>query len=138
MDNWATSFMDSWSEAVRIGNLLNDALKRAGFELSQFVSSAPGVLESLGVSPNRSDSVDLPLEKEATERFLGFTWNWVRDSLRLKISKLIPCRVATKRELLKAAASVYNPLGLLAVIKVQPKLLLQKTCRQKCRLGRPV
>ena len=48
-------------------------------------------------------------------------------------SKVIPTRVATKRELLKAGASIYDPLGLL-----QPKLLFQETCRQKVDWDAPL
>ena len=87
---------------------------------------------------HRLDSIDLPVEKEVTERFLGFTWNWTRDTLKLKISKEIPTFVATKRDLLKAGASIYDPLGLLAVVKLQPKLLFQETCRQKVDWDAPL
>ena len=81
MDNWTTSFGDT-QEAVKIGRLMIDARKRAGFELSQFASSVPEIFKELGVSVDLADSVDLPLEKEATERFLGFIWSWAHDTLK--------------------------------------------------------
>ena len=39
---------------------------------------------------------------------------------------------------MRAAASVYDPLGLLAVVKLQPKILFQETCRQGVDWDAPI
>lgn len=105
IDNWATSFKQR-DEAVNNGQRIIEALKK--LSLSSYRSSPHRRLTSLRILKYRSSdsSVDLPLDKDFTERFLGFTWNWVRDIFKLKISKEILTYVRTKRELLKAARLV--------------------------------
>ena len=65
---------------------------------------------------------------ETDAKVLGIKWNDVNDTLQLGVSmifeqaeKLSP----TKRNILKIIASVYDPVGYLAPIVVNLKLLFQ-------------
>ena len=65
-------------------------------------------------------------------KVLGHLWNRSEDTFIFKFDKLVKIAQAlsaTKRNVLKVAASVYDPLGILSPMVVKMKVLLQEACR---------
>ena len=59
-------------------------------------------------------------------KVLGMIWNVISDQMCLTMYKpnnILP--VVTKREIAKAIASVYDPLGIFCPVILQAKVLLQ-------------
>ena len=125
VDNWLTSFK-SEEEATQCAELVSGVLQRGGFQLSQWGSSSKKVLRSL---PGQSvSSLDLGLDKDLpVERTLGLTLDFNRDAFVIEVR--IQPSGSTKREVLRATSSIYDPLGFLAPVLLRAKLILQAICR---------
>ena len=64
-------------------------------------------------------------------KVLGHLWNRSEDTFIFKFDKLVKigqALSATKRNVLKVAGSVYDPLGILSPMVVKMKVLLQEAC----------
>ena len=129
------SFPDVGS-AVRQSLLLIETLDRAGFNLTQFASSHFEVLVTLKEKAGKKQAIDLWLDDKTVERALGLLWDFNRDVFQLSVQ--VPHEIATKRELLRVCSSIYDPLGMLAIIKLVPKRLFQQTCRAKTDWDEPL
>lgn len=56
---------------------------------------------------------------------LGLKWYLVTDALSCTVGKMPGTAVRSKRQVLKAVASVFDPLGFFAPITIMVKLLIQ-------------
>lgn len=63
------------------------------------------------------------------ERALGVHWCIQSDSFRFKI--IMPDKAPTRRNILSIVSSVYDPLGILALVVLPAKGILQELCRLK-------
>lgn len=136
VDNWLASFQKK-EDGIELASLLVNALKRCGFNLTQFASSDPDVLAEIR-SSNRVPEVNMALDGEIVERTLGLVWKCFKDQFELSVNTTIPARVKTKRELLSVSSRIYDPLGFLAAVKLTPKLVFQETCRQNLNWDDPL
>ena len=86
--------------------------------------------EALAQLPGQKSSAEtLNLDLDATvERMLGQLWNFTTDCF---IFKVIPKQMdrVTKRGILRAVASIFDPLGFLAPVLITAKILLQDVWR---------
>ena len=67
-------------------------------------------------------------------KVLGIKWNTADDNLRLTFERLVSLSkglAPTKRNLLKLAASLFDPLGFISPVAVRLKILLQEACLLK-------
>ena len=119
VDNWLTSF-ETEDEAIRHATVVSKVLQRGGFELAQWGSSSAAVLQSLPGRP--VTTIDLDLDDMPVERTLGLSLNYGSDTFIVKAA--IPPDSATKREILRATASIYDPCGFLSPILLRAKLIL--------------
>ena len=83
---------------------------------------------------SNNTSVLFPLQEEeicnAEEvKVLGYLYNKVEDSLRLKNASL-DCNGSTKRQSLSSLASVFDPIGIFAHVFLQGKLLIREMCQK--------
>ena len=83
---------------------------------------------------SNNTSVLFPLQEEeicnAEEvRVLGYLYNKVEDSLRLKNASP-DCNTSTKRQILSSLASVFNPIGIFAPVLLQGNGLSEKYVRR--------
>jgi len=124
VDNWLVSF-DNENQAILFAGIVSDVLKEGGFELAQWGSSSKEVLLSLPGKP--VSEVQLDLEGLPTKRTLGLKLNYATDSF-MPTAKAPP-DASTRRDLLRATHSIYDPLGMLSAILVPAKLVLQDACR---------
>ena len=105
---------------------LENILGKAAMNLHGFDSNSLEVRQSLGVE-----------NTEDEKKVLGIMWNRRSDTLGLNLEKLCDNvnRGSTKRELLRATAQMFDPHGLYSPVVLVPKLLFQKLCSRKYKLG---
>lgn len=108
-----------------------DFLKSFGFELTKFISTKVEFLKQLPESLIHPDVSDFNLLGKSGSA-LGVQWSLQDDSFFYNVSLKILERQATKRSLLSALASVFDPLGHLGFALVPAKLILQTAFRIGC------
>lgn len=134
-DDMLDSF-DTIEETVRTTEEVKSIHRSGGFEIRNFMSNSDEVLKRLG-EMNESRQMNLDISSQSTiERVLGMFWNTSTDTFTfsLKFTKISEdvlrgSRRPTKREVLSAIMSIFDPLGLIAQYIVYGKILLQKIWR---------
>ncbi|XP_062702228.1 uncharacterized protein LOC134285471 [Aedes albopictus] len=121
-------------EAVQLAQDVRHVHAQAGFEMRNWISNSPAVLNAL--HNERIDEKSLNLGSElATEKVLGMWWCTKTDALTFKLSQkhdadlLSGTRRPTKREVLRTLMAIFDPLGLLANLLIFLKVLLQEIWR---------
>lgn len=109
-------------EAIELIKNLTDTLKSGGFELGPWTSNSPKILGQL--QPEQCSKEDLTLGKLDDCRALGVVWKPVPDTLTYRVH--LPPEVATKRSVMSAVMSVFDPIGYLAGWLLRGKLFLQQ------------
>uniref|UniRef100_A0A914UIF5 Peptidase aspartic putative domain-containing protein n=1 Tax=Plectus sambesii TaxID=2011161 RepID=A0A914UIF5_9BILA len=66
-----------------------------------------------------------------TVKFLGIPWNTSKDTLTARLPPIENVEQSTKRQVLKAIASIYDPLGLLAPAIVPAKQFFQELWKKE-------
>ena len=122
------------TDAVELVRELRQLLEKGGFNLTKFASSSPSIVSSLPVQ-NRSKVMKLwsgPPEPSPDERALGVVWQTETDSLSVVLNvQNIRSKPLTRRGLLSAISSFYDPMGILAPTVFRGRLILQHICRQQ-------
>ena len=95
--------------------------------MAHWGSSSRSVLESL---PGQSiTALNVDLDGLPTERTLVMSLDFAADCFVLKAT--ISVGRSTHREILRATATNFDPLGCLAPVLIVAKLILQKICKAK-------
>ena len=106
-------------------------LSRGSFRLTKWLSNDKDVLETIPKyerAPSVLDS-DLFNDNLPLERTLGVQWNVDTDTFTFKV---VPKdKPFTRRGILSVTSSVYDLLGLVSLVVVSAKKLLQDLCRKK-------
>ena len=101
-------------------------MKLGHFNMHKWASSDPRALEDIPLDC-RLDHTD-PDEQEI--KVLGLTWNYSCDYLKPSFSELEEeideNEIVTKREVLSAASSIWDPAGMVAPFTFLGKLIMQK------------
>ena len=119
------------SEAIDLANRAKGICSEGGVRLHKFVSNSEDVMKSLAPEDLASGVQDLNLLKGdlSIERALGVQWCLNSDQFAFQITlKDQPC---TRRGILSTVSSIYDPLGFLAPVLLEGKLILQEMCRDK-------
>ena len=127
-------------------------LSEASFHLRKWASSSKELMSLIQMS-EATQAHDNPIQSRVAEdqstfaklsigqletldggesKVLGHLWNRSEDTFIFKFDKLVKIAQAlsaTKRNVLKVAASVHDPLGILSPMVVKMKVLLQEACR---------
>ena len=121
----------STEEAIRLREDLSELLERGGFRLTKWSCNKKEVLETIPTSDIARSLVDLDLNADALpiERTLGIHWNMESDMLTFKVVPKV--KPFTRRGILSATSSIYDPLGMVSPIVLPAKKLLQDLCKQK-------
>ena len=115
------------AETSNLAKQLIDILATGGFRLTKWVSNSREVLLCLPKSELASGVVDLDRSDLPQERVLGVKWCLQQDTLFLNpLKQGFP---DTKRGILSARSSVFDPLGLAAPYVIKAKLILQELWR---------
>ncbi|XP_055584843.1 uncharacterized protein LOC129737708 [Uranotaenia lowii] len=135
MDDYFDS-ADTPEKAANTAEQVKLALKRAGFEMKNWVSNDRHVLSKLGenVTP---ESIPLPNDEVGhSERVLGMTWDPLKDKFSFPIQfngdlvrYIESDERPTKRIALRCLMSLFDPLGLLSPYMIHGKLIIQDLWR---------
>ena len=115
-------------EAVTMQQKLTELLARRGFHLRKWISNDDKVLESIS-ELERSNLGQFMLDNGVKEKVLGMQWHVKGDYFTFDIH--VNKKSFTRRGLLSMTASVYDPMGFVAPVILEAKLLLQDLCKQK-------
>ena len=128
MDDYLDSF-HAVQETIKVSNDVINALSEGGFRLTKWVSNDQQILKALPSQEVSSTLINLDFDDISIERALGFLWNPGTDVLQIKVTaKDVPL---TKRGILSYTSSIFDPLGILAPIILEPKLIIQSLWKQK-------
>jgi Pao retrotransposon peptidase/Family of unknown function (DUF5641)/Protein of unknown function (DUF1759)/Integrase zinc binding domain len=107
--------------------------KKGGFHLTKFASNSKDLMERI---PNELKSPDKVTHIDQQERVLGIGWNAESDCFTFwlgfhKVDERIISgdKVPTKRDVLKTAMSLYDPLGFATPITIKSRIFLQQIWR---------
>jgi hypothetical protein len=74
---------------------------------------------------------EIPREGEATTNVLGMKWNKMEDTLAVQVPKSMDEELkVTKRSVLSMVSQVFDPMGFVCPVLLQPKIMLQDSWAQ--------
>lgn len=115
---------DSIQEALEIQNQLIELLKSAGFELSKWCSNHTDLLKNI---PKEKIETKFPLSFGDTKsvKSLGLLWSPINDKYKIWLHLKDINLMKTKREILSAIGSLFDPYGLIGPIIIKAKIFMQ-------------
>ena len=139
-DMYVDDIMKSTStteKAISLASQLRTLLEKGGFRLTKWYSNDREVMATIPESERAKSVVNLKLEQLPTESALGLKWNIEEDKLVWEVMEKMLQRVSqkpvTRRGIVSAVFSLFDPLGFIAPYAMKAKLLLQTLSRK--RLG---
>lgn len=126
--------VESEEEAVQLAKDVRSIHAEAGFEIRNWISNSPAVLQALHQEKTADKSLYVGSEL-GMEKVLGMWWCTNSDCFTFKLSPkhdamlLTGERKPTKREVLRTLMSIFDPLGLLSHVLVGLKILFQEIWR---------
>ncbi|CAH2084595.1 unnamed protein product [Euphydryas editha] len=122
MDDLMTG-SDTVSEAIKIYEEMNELMRSGGFELQKWNSNNERFLERIG---KNESSERQTIKLNDLIKVLGLSWNRKNDNFEYVINLPEPKDFVTKRQVLSEVARLYDPLGWIAPVVVNAKILIQK------------
>nr|XP_049703740.1 uncharacterized protein LOC110383544 [Helicoverpa armigera] len=122
MDDLMTG-SDTVNEAIKIYEEMNELMRNGGFELQKWSSNNDHFLEQIGKT-ELSDTQ--PIKLNDLIKVLGLSWNRKEDNFEYVVNLPEPKYLVTKRQVLSEVAKLYDPLGWIAPVVVNAKILIQK------------
>ena len=125
----------SIEEAIRVTGKVKELCKEGGFNLTKFSSNNLDVLKTIQ-DKDRKDGVkdkDLAIGVLAEDKALGVRWNVGEDTLGFQIK--MSDKPVTRRGLLAALSSVYDPFGLGAPFFFERLSNHTKSLQEQSNLG---
>jgi hypothetical protein len=118
-------------EAKQLISEMQSLLQTGGFDLGKFMSTSRAVIETVDEEKRAKSLQELNLQDSELpqESALGLKWNVEGDFFTYTVN--LYDKPLTKRGLLSATASLYDPLGLVAPVLLVPKLIQQDLCRME-------
>ena len=121
-------------EAVTLVKESRKLLAKGGFRLTKWYSNNREVLASIPESERAKSVVDLDVEKLPIESALGLKWKTEDDTFVWDVTEKLPrflnTEPVTRRALVSAVYSLFDPLGFIAPYVMKAKLLIQMLCRK--------
>uniref|UniRef100_A0A5S6R5K8 Reverse transcriptase domain-containing protein n=1 Tax=Trichuris muris TaxID=70415 RepID=A0A5S6R5K8_TRIMR len=106
VDDLVTS-CDRVEDAVAVVQDTMQLMNRGGFTLTRWANNCPSLNDFVDKSSSGSGA-------GRTLRTLGLSWDRIDDTLAINVPRLSSRPTDTKRQMLKALASVFDPLGWVA------------------------
>ncbi|XP_063994268.1 uncharacterized protein LOC135171569 [Diachasmimorpha longicaudata] len=122
-------------QAVAIRDEIAQLVQRGGFNLRQWASNDPTLLEDLAPEDiNRH----LIITDSPTMKTLGLYWKSTSDHIKYKVKLLEENSPVTKRVVLSETAKIFDPLGLLAPVIIIAKTFIQRLWKLKLSWDSPL
>ena len=127
--------------AINLVHELKRLCSRGGFNLTKISSNSLAVVNSIAAE-DRSNELKKMINadgQQPDERALGIVWKTEQDvlSISLDISDL-KSRQTTRRGILSAVSSLYDPLGIIAPTIIRGKWILQNLAKKQFSWDREV
>ena len=123
-------------KAIRLAEQLRELLQRGGFRLMKWFSNKREVLASVPESERAKSVVNLEgkqLPTNGIQKMMQFIWSVPRKILKMKEEMVL-----TRRGMVSAIYSCFDPLGFIAPYVMKAKILLQMLSRKKIGWDDPV
>ena len=116
----------SVTDAIELLNHTRDICANANLHVHKLLSNRPEVLRAFPPcdSAVETDNVNLCC---STERALGVLWSLKSDSFKYEYTA--STEPYTRRNMLSALASLYDPMGLISPLILSGRIILQNACR---------
>ncbi|XP_074641241.1 uncharacterized protein LOC141898991 [Tubulanus polymorphus] len=111
MDDTITS-VDSIEETQELRQQLTTVSETGGFHYRKWISNEPDALIGVEIADRANGDVEIQVEKTDSNSILGMKWRPRSDTLTYD-NNLPNREVTTKRELLQAISTVFDPRGLI-------------------------
>lgn len=117
--------------AIQLIEDLRDTCSKKGFRLTKFVSNSVNVMNSVPPEERSKESQGRNFDYDPLpiERALGIQWNVENDEFGFQVK--VPKSPSTRRGILSAVSSTYDPLGFVCPIVLAGKQILQELCKIK-------
>ena len=135
VDDCLASF-ESEESAIRLVSDLPVRLGRGVFRLCKWVSNRKAVLQAVPESERAEGLRDLNMQALPVERTLGALWDVETDAFTYLMKQ--PRRPMTRRGILGAVSSVFDPMGLVTPFTIRGKMLIQDLAREKSGWDEPL
>lgn len=122
---------DSETELHYIKKTVESTLAAGCFNLRKYRSNIPSLL----IEPQ---SVQRELIISSSSHTLGIGWNPNEDYISFPSNYKITKNIPTKRSILSDSCKVFDPLGLLSLFTIKPKIILQRLWLTKIDWDEPV
>ena len=128
----------SQEEAIHLIKNSHELCLKGGFNLHKYISNDRKVLDSIPVNQRAKDvqSLNLLHDNLPNSKALGVQWCIENDTLQFNFD--LKEGPVTRRGILSAISSIFDPLGLVAPFVLQGKKLLQELCRNNNGWDDPV
>lgn len=125
-------------KAVKLIFELTSLCKNGGFHLQKWITNNSDVSKLIPCDIRAEDLEDMDLDKDQipVERALGMQWCVKGDTFSFRTA--VQERPHTRRGILSAVSSLYDPLGFLSPFIIRAKLLLQELCRLNLKWDEPI
>ena len=106
---------------------VSELCRRGGFNLTKFCSNDLEFLKEIPTEKLHKNAIEVLKGNYVINKTLGVFWYLKSDEIGVCIENLtIP---ETKRELLSCIASLYDPIGVVAPLILEGRLIMQDLCR---------
>ena len=133
VDDLMKSLNDT-NEAIGLVSQLRQLLEKGGFRLRKWYSNSRKLLATIPESERAKSVRNLELDQLPTESALGIKWNTEEDVFVWDVSdrmlQVVNENSVTRRTIVSAVYSLFDPLGFIAPFVMKAKLLLQMLCRK--------
>ena len=116
--------VETTKEATDLANELRNTLSSCGFRLRKWLSNCERALLKVPEEDRCEKYKGLSLKRTTSQRVLGVHSDIVLDELRIKVD--MSRKSCTRRGILSASHSLFDPLGFVAPVLVEIKLLLRE------------
>ena len=117
-------------EAVDLLKGVQHICSKGNLRFHKIMSNSPIVMDSVPEADRAADIKNRTFEDSPVGRVLGVEWALISDEFQFRLT--IPEKPLTRRGVLSAVASVFDPLGFLAPFQLLGKQLLQRLCQENC------
>ena len=114
---------DTKEELISVRHELADLLRSADLNIREWASNDKDILRGLS---ERDTHRRLQLGESQTLKTLGIYWDSQDDAIFYSVEPTATITRVTKRSMSSVIARIYDPLGLLALVIVKAKILLQR------------
>ena len=115
--------VETIEEGIQLQQDVTEITRRGGFHLRKWGANNPDILSNVPRDDILHDCIEI--DEETTVKTLGLMWNPKQDTFQFSINKgKMTDRQPTKRTILSAIGTIFDPLGLIGPVILLAKLIM--------------